>query len=229
MQALVVCDRADEAGLLGFALRQIGLTIMQASDLEDAMRLFAANPSDLWILALRKVPLISQVRRVRKDSEACLAVIVPTFAEDEICEAFEAGADDVIARPYSLRILSARLKALLRRSSGTTLRLFPAFSVGGLTLDPSTRTVHTEGSASRRLTHLEFRLLHTLMIHQGQTLPAATIVEHVWGYDGAGDTELVRGLVRRLRSKVEDDPSRPQHVLTVPGVGYRLEILDAAD
>ena len=226
MQAIVVCDRADEAGLLGFAMRQIGLTIAQASDLEDAMRLFTANPADLWVLALRKIPLVSQVRRVRKDSEACLTVIATASGEDEICEAFESGADDVIARPYSLRILSARFKALLRRSSGTTLRLFPSFSVGGLTLDPSTRTVHVQEGASRRLTHLEFRLLHTLMIHHGQTLPAETIVEHVWGYDGAGDTELVRGLVRRLRSKVESNPGSPQHVLTVPGVGYRLDVLD---
>ena len=222
MHALVVCDRNDEGGLLAFSLRQIGLTVAQMSDLEGAMQAFTASPSDLLVLALRQVPLAAQVRLVRADSDVCLALVTDAIAEDIICEAYEAGADEIVLRPFSVRTLAMQLKALLRRGSGTMLHLFPSFGLGDLTLDPSTRSVHV-GDHSRRLTHLEFRLLHTLMLHHGQTVPMETIVEHVWGYNGAGDTELVRGLVRRLRTKVEGDPRQPRYILSVPGVGYRLE------
>ena len=90
--------------------------------------------------------------------------------------------------------------------------------MGDLTLDPSTRTVTVTGGQRRRLTPLEFRLLYTLILYRGQTLPTALLVERVWGYEGDGSTDLVRGLVRRLRTKVEQDPRQPRHVLTVPGV-----------
>jgi DNA-binding response OmpR family regulator len=96
----------------------------------------------------------------------------------------------------------------------------PTLSLGGLTLDPATRTVKISDHPSKRLTHLEFRLLYTLMIHHAQVLPADTIVERVWGYSGRGDRELVRGLISRLRAKIEEDPRHPSYILTVPGVGY---------
>jgi DNA-binding response OmpR family regulator len=89
-----------------------------------------------------------------------------------------------------------------------------------LSLDPATRTVQVVGQPPRRLTHLEFRLLYTLMVNRGQVLSTETIVEHVWGYTGQGDRDLVRGLIRRLRLKVELEPGKPVYILTVPGVGY---------
>ena len=80
------------------------------------------------------------------------------------------------------------------------------------------------GSSAKRLTPLEFRLLYTLMMHTERVVPTETIVEHVWGYDGRGDKDLVRGLVKRLRSKVEPDPHNPLYIHTVSGIGYRLDI-----
>lgn len=96
----------------------------------------------------------------------------------------------------------------------------PTLTLTDLSLDPATRTVQVTGQPSRRLTHLEFRLLYTLMIHRGQVIPTETIVERVWGYSGQGDRDLVRGLISRLRAKVEKDPRNPYYILTVPGVGY---------
>jgi DNA-binding response OmpR family regulator len=110
--------------------------------------------------------------------------------------------------------------ALLRRAGGVPLFSLPTLSLSGLTLDPATRAVEVEGRSGRRLTHLEFRLLYTLMTHRGQILPAEAIVERVWGYSGEGSRELVRGLISRLRAKVEPDPRQPRYILTVPGVGY---------
>ena len=99
-------------------------------------------------------------------------------------------------------------------------------SVGDLTLDPGSRTVQVGGNPPRRLTHLEFRLLYTLMVHRDQVLPTETLIESVWGYTGEGNRELVRGLVSRLRAKIEPNPRTPRYVLTVPGVGYTLSLQD---
>jgi DNA-binding response OmpR family regulator len=117
-------------------------------------------------------------------------------------------------------LLIAQVRALMRRAGGVRLFSLPSLSLAGLTLDPASRSVQLEGRPPRRLTHLEFRLLYTLMIHRGQVLTPETIVEQVWGFEGKGDKELVRGLVRRLRTKVEPEPGVPRYILTSPGVGY---------
>jgi len=90
-------------------------------------------------------------------------------------------------------------------------------------LDPTTRTVEVSGKTGQRLTHLEFRLLYTLMVNRGQVIPTETLVERVWGYTGKGDRDLIRGLVSRLRTKTEVDPRNPQFIITVPGVGYSFK------
>jgi len=100
----------------------------------------------------------------------------------------------------------------------------PSLVAGPVRLDPGMRMVQVDARPERRLTQLEFRLLQTLMQYPGRTVPTGTIVERVWGFDGAGGLELVRGLVRRLRSKLEVDPRRPQFIITDPGIGYRLEV-----
>jgi DNA-binding response OmpR family regulator len=99
----------------------------------------------------------------------------------------------------------------------------PTLSHAGLALDAANRTVELAGQRSQRLTHLEFRLMYTLMTHRGQVLPTETIVERVWGYSGRGDKDLVRGLVSRLRAKVEPEPRAPRYIRTVPGVGYAFD------
>jgi DNA-binding response OmpR family regulator len=129
----------------------------------------------------------------------------------------------VIFRPFSARLLIAQLRGLLRRASGTRIFSLPSFTIGDLTIDPSIRTLQYKDETVTHLTRLEFRLLYTLMTHAGQVLPTETLVEHVWGYDGHGDQYLVRGLVKRLRAKVEPDPHKPRYILTIPGVGYKLQ------
>ncbi len=128
----------------------------------------------------------------------------------------------VLTRPYSARLLISQIRALLRRSAGTALTPLPTLQVGGLHLIPATRTVSVGRQGSRRLTPLEFRLLYTLMIHPGQTIPTESLIERVWGYEGEGSVELARGLVSRLRAKVESNPREPVLIVTVPGVGYVL-------
>ncbi len=226
MYALLISQDAEETAILTLVLQRAGLAVTTAPDLERAMHSWPERPADLILVALRKPAPVEQVRQIRANTEVPVGIIVDTPDEDVCYAIFEAGADLVISRPYSARLLIARIRALLRRAGGVPLFSLPNLNVDGLSLDPVTRTVQVKDRPPRRLTHLEFRLLYTLMIHRGQVLPTETIVERVWGYGGRGDRDLVRGLISRLRSKIEDNPRHPRYIVTVPGVGYSFRADD---
>jgi DNA-binding response OmpR family regulator len=226
MYALLLAEDSDEAAVLSLVLQRAGLTVAMAKDLSHAMQTWQERPTDLILLALTNVSPQDQVACVRAEAQAPLVTIVDTADERSHYTLLEMGADLVVRRPFSARLLIAQVRALLRRAGSVPLFSLPTLSLGGLTLDPATRTVKVDRRPSKRLTHLEFRLLYTLMIHRGQVLPADTIVERVWGYTGRGDRELVRGLISRLRAKVGDDPRNPSYILTVPGVGYSFREAD---
>jgi len=220
MYALLIAEDPDEAAVLSLVLQRAGLAVTSSSSLERAMQSWAERPADIIMVALHRSEPLAQVQRVRAETEAALVLIAESIEEHERCALLENGADLVIVRPFSARLLIARVRALLRRIGGLPVFSLPTLSLGGLTLDPATRTVQVEAQSPRRLTHLEFRLLYTLMIHRDQVLPPDAIVERVWGYSGEGDRDLVRGLISRLRAKVEVDPRNPQYILTVAGIGY---------
>lgn len=220
MYALLCAQDPDEAAILSLVLQRAGLFVSGANRLESAVKVTKEQPTKLVLLASRENAPTAQVRRLRSEAQAPLIVIVPQLSEETHIELLEAGADLVIMRPFSARLLIAQVRALLRQTEGITVSGLPTLQIANLTLDPATRSVQVNGDNPRRLTHLEFRLLYTLMVHRGQVMPAEVLVEHVWGYTGQGDRDLVRGLVRRLRAKVEPDPRQPCYVVTVPGVGY---------
>ncbi len=219
MYALLLVQDPDEKAVLSFVLQRAGLAITTGDDLERALRIWPERPADLILLDLSGDPL-TYVRRVRADTTVPIIAIADQPSEAAHCQLLDAGADLVVTRPFSARLLIAQVRALLRRQRGIPLTSLPTMHVGTLSLDPATRTVQLAEQPPRRLTHLEFRLLYTLMIHPDQVLSTENIVEQVWGYSGEGDKDLVRGLIRRLRIKVEPDPSKPQFILTVPGLGY---------
>jgi DNA-binding response OmpR family regulator len=220
MYALLIAEDSDEAAVLSLVLQRAGLAVTSSSDLERAMQSWAERPADIVMVALHPSDPLAQVRRVRAETGAALILIVEPIEEREHYTLLENGADLVVIHPFSARLLIAQVRALLRRTGGVPVFSLPTLSLGGLTLDPATRTIQVKGRSPRRLTHLEFRLLYTLMIHRDQVLPTDTIVERVWGYSGEGDRDLVRGLISRLRAKVEVDPRNPQYILTAPGIGY---------
>jgi DNA-binding response OmpR family regulator len=133
------------------------------------------------------------------------------------------GADLVIAPPFSAKVLIAQIGVLMRRSGSVPAFSLPTLSAPGLSLDPANRAVEVDGKPTQRLTHLEFRLLYTLMTNRDQVVPTETIVDRVWGYTGQGDRDLVRGLVSRLRNKIEVEPHRPCYIITVAGIGYQFK------
>ncbi len=226
MYALLLAEDPDESALLSLVLQRAGLTITTAKDLNRAMDTWQERPTDVVLLALSRCSPQDQVRRVRAEGHVPLIIVVDSVDEELHYAILEMGVDLVITRPFSARLLIAQVRALLRRAGSVPIFSLPSLNLGGLTLDPATRTVEVSGRSSKRLTHLEFRLLYTLMINRGQVLPTDTIVERVWGYSGRGDRELVRGLISRLRTKVEADPRNPSYILTIPGVGYSFQGTD---
>lgn len=222
MYTLLLAQNQDERAVLSMALQRAGLAVNMANELERAMKTWLDRPADLILLALDD-DLPECINRIRAETEVPVIVIADQIKEDLHCRLLEFGADLVIVRPFSTRLLIAQVRTLMRRAGNVPLSSLPTLSLAGLTLDPAARTVQVAGRPPRRLTHLEFRLLYTLMIHRGQILPTEVIVERVWGYSGRGDKELVRGLVSRLRAKVEFEPRNPQYILTLPGVGYSFD------
>jgi len=224
MYALLVAHNVDESAALRLALQRVGFAVRISTDLHRAIQEWPANPSDLMLLSFPKSPQVEPIRQFRAQGDIPLIVICQPIDEDLHVALLETGADLVVFRPYSLRLLIAQLRMMIKRAARVPLFTLPTLSMGDLVLDPSERTVQVQDSAVTRLTPLEFRLLYTLMMHPERVVPTETIVEHVWGYDGRGDKDLVRGLVKRLRSKVEPNPREPFYIHTVSGIGYRLDI-----
>jgi DNA-binding response OmpR family regulator len=222
MYAMLIAENTDERAVLSLVLQRAGLAVTTARDPERAMRSWMERPADLIMLAMPGDPL-GHVHRIRADTPVPVILIVDRLDEDAHSALLNAGADTVLLRPFSARLLIAQIQALLRRAGSVPLFSLPTLRQAGLTLDAVNRTVEVSGYRLRRLTHLEFRLLYTLMSHRGQVLPSEVIVERVWGYSGRGDKELVRGLVSRLRTKVEPEPRNPQFIRTVPGLGYSFD------
>lgn len=223
MNAVLWATDADETAILTLVLQRTGFTVRHVRRAEEVLFTWQEKPTEFAILAPRDEPILKVVTQIRAIAEAPLVIILGLVSEDEVIELLEAGADQVVERPYSARKLIAQVKALLRRASGMRVLSLPALTLNTVSLDPANRMAQVLDRPAVRLTQLEFRLLYTLMIHAGQIIPTETLAEHVWGYANQGDRDLVRGLIKRLRIKIELDPHAPRMILNEPGIGYRFE------
>lgn len=228
MQALLFSPYADEAAALTIMLQQAGFTVRSIRDISRAIEAWPKQPSDLILITLveDQAPAVRQVQQMRAHTVVPITVITDLISDDLKVALLEAGADLVVTKPYSVRFFIAQVRALMRRSAGLPFFSLPTMTQSDLVLNPADHTVIVGDGDAKHLTQLEFRLLYMLMTHVGQIVPAERIVEHVWGYSGEGNRELVRGLVQRLRSKVEPNPRSPRYVLTEPGIGYYFNRFD---
>jgi DNA-binding response OmpR family regulator len=225
MQAIVIAPDPEERDVLTFVLRKAGLAVAASGDYVRVLKKWGDHPADLILLALKTGEDLNEVTRtVRAATQAPLFIVSEAVPESEIAQALRDGADVVVTRPASPLLVAAQAIALLRRANAVPAFVLPNLDLGPINLDPSTRTVQVGESRPQRLTQLEFRLLYFLMTNRGQVLPAEVIVERVWGYTGEGNRDLVRGLVSRLRHKIEPNPDQPQFLETLSGVGYRFVI-----
>jgi DNA-binding response OmpR family regulator len=223
MQAIVVAKDPDEREILTFILRHAGLAVASSGDLQRVLVNWLEHPADVILISLdSQARLAEDVTGVRDVTGVPLLVIADAPPEDELCTALQAGADLILNRPVAGRVLAAYVQSLVRRSGGVPSFVLPRLDLQDVTLDPATRTINVAGQEPHRLTQLEFRLLFVLMTNRGQVIPTDVIVERVWGYAGQGERDLVRGLVSRLRRKMEPNPDQPRYIETVQGVGYRF-------
>ncbi len=222
MKILVVDDDRVLADVVAFTLRREGFNVIQAYDGDVALRRWAEDKPSLIILDINlpKVDGFEVCRRVRKQSNTPIILLTVRGEEDDIVQGLEIGADDYIVKPFSPRQLVARTKAILRRAGQKPK---PAkLQVGELQFNFRQRSVNIPSSGVISLTPLENSLFHILMLNAGHVVTYDSIIDHVWGPEG-GDRDMVRQVVHRLRNKIEDDPTNPKYIETVPGLGYGID------
>jgi len=225
---LVVEDDPEIAGLVQLHLRDQGWEVEAAADGRSALDHLKRTAYDLVVLDLMlpDVDGLEVCKAVRARPRYC-PVLMLTARSSELDRVLglELGADDYLTKPFSVRELVARVKAIFRRGdalagAGAAQEQAP-LEVFGLALDPNKRRVSVEGR-SAQLTAREFDLLHHLMRHPGRVYSRAQLLEQVWGYGHEGYEHTVNAHINRLRAKIETDPARPRYVLTVWGVGYKF-------
>jgi len=225
---LIVDDEPNLRHTVGYNLRREGYEVVQAADGEAALAAAASQPPDLVVLDLM-LPGIDGLevsRRLRQQSAVPILMLTARDTEIDRVVGLEVGADDYLAKPFSMRELVARVRAILRRAELDRALRQPTtpeqVGANGLTVQPGRRRVEVDGTAVT-LKPREFDLLAFLARHPGQVFSRAQLLTNVWGYDYAGDTSTVTVHMRRLREKIERDPSAPRRLKTVWGVGYKFD------
>ena len=225
---LVVDDEKPISDIIKFNLEKEGYDIVTAFNGEEALEKVEEENPDLIVLdvMLPKIDGLEVVREVRKTHS--MPIIMVTAKETEIDKVLglELGADDYVTKPFSNRELVARVKANLRRQSTTqepehTEVETNDLQIGELVIHPDAYYV-TKKEETIELTHREFELLYYLARHVGQVMTREHLLEEVWDFDYLGDVRTVDVTIRRLREKVEDNPSHPNYIITRRGVGYYL-------
>ncbi|RMG95200.1 MAG: DNA-binding response regulator [Chloroflexi bacterium] len=223
MQAIVVSPNQEDRDHLGFVLRQGGLGVISIADLAQVKSVLQSQTISLVLIALDDgAKLRELVENWRAISQVLIVAVVEPLSEQAHCDLLDIGVDLVVERPYSPRLLRRYIRVLLQRVQSLPVSVLPGIEIDNVYLDPASRTITIDQHPPQRLTELEFRLLYVLMTNSGQVIPTDVIVERVWGYSGEGNRDLVRGLVRRLRRKIEPIQGETRYIHTLPGVGYRF-------
>ncbi|HZD16845.1 MAG TPA: response regulator transcription factor [Actinomycetota bacterium] len=224
-RVLVVDDEPMVREVLARYLQKEGFMVDVAEDGEQAMDAYRATTPDLVLLDLMlpKMDGLEVFRRMRAVAPTAVIMLTAKGEETDRVVGLELGADDYVTKPFSPREVVARVRAVLRRSGSPARPETPeVVSVAGLEIDGIRREVRREGAVIK-LTRKEFDLLFLLASNPGRAFTRSELLEEVWDFAWDGDTATVTVHVRRLREKVEEDPSNPVHLVTVWGVGYRFD------
>ncbi len=224
---LIVDDEPSIREVVTLYLRREGFTVDAAADGASALALATARRLDLVVLDLMIPGLdgFEIYRRLHSLGDVPVIMLTAKGAEAERISGLEMGADDYVVKPFSPGELVARVKAVLRRVSQLSPVIDPSaapLAFTDLRIDPRARLVEALGRPVT-LTAKEFDLLWFLTSHRGQVFTRSQLLDRVWGHDFFGDASTVTVHVRRLREKIERDPSQPQFIVTVWGVGYKFE------
>ena len=232
---LVVEDEENFIEALTIGLKKEGFRVQVARDGAEALLVFDAVRPDLVLLDLMlpKVSGVDVCRELRSRSKVPIIMVTAKGSEVDTVVGLEVGADDYVTKPYRLRELVARMRAVLRRAaerapdrpvgSGDEV-----LASGDLVLDPDRHEVLLRG-ARLDLPLKEFEVLQLLLERAGRVVTRDQLIDEVWGHDYVGDTKTLDVHIKRLRSRIETDPSAPERILTVRGVGYKIVTPDRAD
>jgi DNA-binding response OmpR family regulator len=218
---LVVEDDARIADLIAKNLEAAGFECQQAADGGRALAEFTRFKPNLVVLdvGLPGPDGLEVTRRIRRESDVPILMVTARAGESDKLLGLEIGADDYVTKPFSIAELLARVRALLRRSTGTVTER--VLELGGLKIDPARRTVERDAEVVT-LTTLEFDVLYFLASRPGRVFSREALMEHVWGTDRVVDDRSIDSLISRLRRKLEQDPAAPRYLQTVWGAGYRF-------
>ena len=218
---LIVEDDARIADLISKNLTAAGYECHQSPDGGRALADFARLRPALLVLdlGLQGMDGLEVTRHIRKESDVPILIVTARSSEGDKLLGLEIGADDYITKPFSTAELVARVRALLRRSTGTVTER--VLEIGALRVDPARRTLERDG-ALVPLTTLEFDLLYFLASRAGRVFTREALMEQVWGSDRVVDDRSIDSLISRVRRKLEQDPGNPKYLQTVWGAGYRF-------
>jgi two-component system response regulator RegX3 len=225
---LVVEDEESFVEALTVGLTREGFRVEVARDGFEALERFESVQPDLVLLdvMLPRISGIDVCRQLRKRSQVPIIMVTAKGAEIDTVVGLEVGADDYVTKPYRIRELVARMRAVMRRTpadaSATGELAAGSVTVGDVVLDPDEHVV-TVGSETISLPLKEFELLHLLLANAGRVLTREVLIDRVWGSDYVGDTKTLDVHVKRLRSKIEPDPTAPTRIVTIRGLGYKFE------
>lgn len=228
---LVVDDEKPISDIVKFNLTKEGYEVFTAFDGEEAIEKVEEVEPDLILLDLMlpKKDGLEVCREVRKNHDTPIIMVTAKDSEIDKVLGLELGADDYVTKPFSNRELVARVKANLRRHDNSVSKEEEEetgdLTIGSLTIHPDAYVVSKKGETIE-LTHREFELLYYLAKHIGQVMTREHLLQTVWGYDYFGDVRTVDVTVRRLREKIEDNPSHPNWLITRRGVGYYVRNSD---
>jgi DNA-binding response OmpR family regulator len=220
---LAVEDDERIRSALKLALEDEGWTVEATASGEDAIEAFDRQPADVILIdiMLPGIDGFELCRTIRRLSDVPIVMVTARNDTHDIVAGLEAGADDYLTKPFAPKELSARIRALLRRIRPVQVG-HERLVFGDLELIPEEGKVVKAGEEVH-LTKTEFRLLCELAVNRGKVFSREELLDRVWEYDYFGDGRLVDVHIRRLRTKVEVDPANPRHVVTVRGLGYRLQ------
>ncbi len=222
MKVLIADDDADLLDLMTYALRREGYTVLGAIDGKQALQRFESEHPDIVLMDvnLPKINGFEVVRRIRQDAETPLIMLTACDEEEDIVRGLQLGADDYVTKPFSVKQLTHRMKAVLRRSrSDPYQEPVSELRVGDLNLDLQSYEV-TKAGEHVQLTPLEFRILYMLAMNQGRVIPYSRLVEYAWGYD-SGDANLLKTHICHIRKKLGLGTTSGG-IRAVAGVGYSL-------
>jgi len=222
---LLIDDDALMRRSLAFNLEQAGYRASTADDAESALQLARRDPPDLILLdiGLPGMDGLDALNSFRQDSDTPIIFVTARRRELDQALGLELGADDYVTKPFDLNVLLARIKAVLRRIDRATISAPERLEIGDLVIDASAH-VATLAGEKLELAPREFALLHALALRAGQVVSVDDLLAQVWGAEYMGEPQVVYVHIRWLREKLEADAKHPKRIVTVRGVGYRLEV-----